>query len=90
MRFLLIILSLFPAAFFYSLAYLLKKPDDWTGPAVLLPLSFLATIISQGLILRRIRQEEAGDFRDILVASQVGSVALGILVGIMTYFFLLD
>ncbi|MEJ2747014.1 MAG: hypothetical protein P8183_03735 [Anaerolineae bacterium] len=36
-----------PALFGYALAYLLVHPEDWTGPAIVLPLSLVLTVLTQ-------------------------------------------
>jgi len=74
-----VFLALGPAAFFYALAYLLKNPADWTGPALLLPFN-----------LCWIRGSSRRGLRALLIVGQVGSLATGLMVGLMTYFVLLE
>jgi hypothetical protein len=90
MRLLFVFLALGPVAFFYALAYLLKNPADWTGPAVLLPLSLLVTIATQALGLRWIRRASSKSRRGFLIAVQLDGLVIGVAVGLMAYFILLD
>jgi hypothetical protein len=83
MRLLFVIFALGPAMFFYSLAYLMKHPADWMGPAVLLPVSLAASLLAHLLGLRWIRRETVQRRRTVLVASQLGGIVTGIAVFIM-------
>ena len=47
MKFLFIIFVIGPAITFYSISYLLLNPDDWTGPAIIIPVGLIATVVSQ-------------------------------------------
>ncbi|MFQ5399985.1 MAG: hypothetical protein ACE5E7_10340 [Anaerolineae bacterium] len=82
--------ALGPAAFFYSLAYFLKRPFEWQGPAILLPISVLVTAFTQmaGFKWQRRRSDQTG--RTVVIVSQVGGIVMGVAVGLLTYFVLLE
>jgi len=86
---LLFIFYVFPSAmFFYSVAYFLRNPADWTGPAILGPISLVFTVITQRIGLKKIRQTPAGNGRTIFIVAQAGGLAGGLAIGVMVYFLL--
>lgn len=78
-----------PALFGYSLAYLLRHPDDWTGPAVMLPITALITAFSQLLGIKKMERDPTGQLGQISRISRYGSLALGPVLFVMMYFVLL-
>jgi len=90
MDILFVFFALGPAAFFYSLAYLLKRPSEWQGPAILLPIGVLVTVVTQKTGLKWQRRRGGRIDRTVVIASQVGGIVMGVVVGLLTYFVLLE
>lgn len=87
-RLLVIAYLIGPALFFYSIAYLLVHPQEWTGPAVIAPLGLLMTLLSQALGLRELRRCKDTVRRTALLATQIGGPVGGLVIGLMVYFLL--
>jgi hypothetical protein len=77
-----------PELFFYSIAYLLVHPREWTGPVVVGLLGLLMTLLSQALGLRELRRCKDLVRRTALLATQIGGLVGGLAIGLMIYFLL--
>jgi hypothetical protein len=86
MRFLFAFFALAPALFFYSLAYLIKHPADWTGPAVLLPVSLAVFVLTYFWGRRQARRETVRHRKVAIAACQIG----GIVTGLAIFIFILN
>ena len=88
MDYLFVFYAIGPALFGYALAYLFIHPQDWTGPAIVLPLSLALTIWTQwkgtAWLIRK------GVFsRFIIGLIQAASLALGVILFLLMYLVLL-
>ena len=88
MRLLVVFHLLGPAMFFFSLAYWLVNPQDWSGPAIIGPLSLILTLGAQFLGLKLIRRAADSFWRTALITSQIAGPVGGLAIGIMVYFLL--
>lgn len=77
-----------PSLFFYSVAYWLVKPQDWSGPALPAPLSLFLTIGAQILGVKMIHQATDSFWKVVLISSQIAGPVGGLAIGIMIYFLL--
>ena len=75
-----------PALFFYGVAYWLRKPEDWSGPAVVISIGLLLTVFSQWLGLKKIRAAEEGDGKLLLEATRIAGLVGGVVVGVVVFF----
>lgn len=75
-----------PAIFFYCVAYLLRRPDDWTGPAVIGPISLAFSIYAQVITERKLKKVTDRFWRVALRTCQIACPLGGVAVGIMIYF----
>ncbi|MBC7259917.1 MAG: hypothetical protein H5T65_11795 [Chloroflexi bacterium] len=73
----------------FSLAYLLRRPDEWVAPTVMAVVGLLMTLATQTWGLRRLRRVVAPQYAVVLAATRWGRLALGVVVGLMVYFLLL-
>ena len=78
-----------PALFFFSIAYLLRKPHDWTGPAVMIPLSLALTIFTHFWGWKKIKAAEDKEWRWTLQAAQIGGLISGFSIGVVIYFIIM-
>jgi len=81
--------ALGPALFGYALAYLLRRPDDWAGPALVLPLSALLTALMHRWGYRKFEQC-ATVMRLEARLSRYGGLCVGLVSFVMGYFWLVD
>jgi len=81
--------ALGPALFGYALAYLLRRPDDWIGPAIMLPLSTLLTALTHRWGYRKFEQR-ATVMRLEARLSRYGGLCVGLVLFVMGYFWLVD
>ena len=86
LRWLVVFHLLGPTLFFFSVAYWLAKPDDWTGPAIIAPLSLAFAIVAQVIGVKAIRQATDTFWRTALITSQIAGPIGGLVIGIMLYF----
>ena len=68
-----------PAMIGFSLGWLVRHPDDWTGPAVIAPLGVGLTLFTYRQGLRR-RATLAGEHRLLLTGAMVASALIGVLI----------
>jgi hypothetical protein len=78
-----------PTIFFYCVAYLLRHPQDWSGPVVMAVLSLVLTLLVQAIGLRAIQRTPAGPLRVRLITTQVAGPVGGLFIGVMLYFLML-
>ncbi len=89
MKLLFIFYALGPALLGYALAWLLKYPHDWTGPAVVIPLSLALTWLTQTAGTRCLRRTIPFSFDKTLTATRIAGAAMGPLLFFLMYFVLL-
>ncbi|MBI2339658.1 MAG: hypothetical protein HYU99_04740 [Deltaproteobacteria bacterium] len=77
-----------PALLFYSIAYFFARPDDWTGPAVMIPVGLIITLLAQYFGLKRIRKETKTYWRIVLIGTQIAGPVGGVIIGVMIYLLL--
>jgi hypothetical protein len=73
-----------PVLFCFSLAWLASHPDDWTGPAIVGPLSALYGVVSYRYAFRRLKR--SSDSQLALLAAMIAAPLVGIGVGLMIVF----
>ena len=66
-----------PAMSGFSLGWLARHPDDWTGPAVIGPLGVALTLFTYRQGLRR-RATLAGEARLLVTGAMVASALIGV------------
>lgn len=84
MRLWMILNGLGPALLSVCVVYWVRHPEDWTGPALVAPLFLMLTLLSQAFTFKLAHRSE-GTMRTILIASQIGGLALGVVLGLMLY-----
>ena len=85
MKLLFILYAVGPALFTFSLAYLLRKPEDWTGPAVMMPLMAALTVATQLLGVKKLEREPESQLALMSRFSRYGSLALGVVLFFLAY-----
>lgn len=85
-----IVYAIGPALFGWSLAYLLRRPGDWTGPAVMLPITLAMTVATQLLGVKKMERDKESPLRLASRGARIGGLALGVVVFCMAFFTLLD
>ena len=89
MDWLVIYYALGPGLFGFSLAYLVRRPDDWSGPAIVLPLSALLMALTHYWGYCKFERDA-----DVVVLetrlSRYGGLGVGLVVFVMGCFWLLN
>lgn len=83
---LMIFFVLGPAMLFYSLAYYLKHPDEWSGPLIIGLLGLIVTVWSQNMGLKKASTAKNPEAKALWAGTQIGGIVAGIAIGVMTYF----
>ncbi|MDH7489804.1 MAG: hypothetical protein QHH80_09880 [Anaerolineae bacterium] len=89
MPFLFAFFALGPGVGGFSLAYLLRHPDEWPGPTLMLAVSLALTIATQtwGVAWPR---RLLPPYRALhITATRWGGLALGVILALLAYFVLL-
>lgn len=81
--------ALGPALFGYALAYLLRRPDEWIGPAIVLLFSALLTVLTHRCGYRKFEQH-ATVMRLEPRLSRYGGLCVGLVLFVTGYFWLVD
>ncbi len=84
MRLWMILNGLGPALLSVCVVYWVRHPEDWTGPALVAPLFLMLTVLAQAFTWKLALKAE-GTMRTVLIASQIGGLALGVVIGLMLY-----
>ena len=71
-----------PALLGFALGWLLRHPDDWTGPAVVAPVGLAITVLTYRWGLRR-RPTLPSDLQTVYLAAMIASAAVGVVVFVM-------
>jgi len=75
-----------PTIFFYCIAYLIRNPSDWTGPAVIGPISLAFSIFAQVITEKKLKKITDSYWRISLRTCQIVCPLGGLAIGIMIYF----
>ena len=78
-----------PGLLSFSLAYLLRRPDDRVAPTVMAVVGLLVTLATQTWGLKWLRRVVARQYAVVLTATRWGGLALGVVVGLVVCFLLL-
>ena len=68
-----------PALLGFALGWLVRHPDDWTGPAVVAPVGLAITVLTYRWGVRR-RPTLPSDLQPLWLAAMIASAAIGVLV----------
>ena len=90
MRLFFVFYAIGPAMLGYALAYLLHHPDDWTGPAVIIPLGAALTVWVYRAGTRWLRSKVRPDRQFVVTLSQFGGAATGVIIFLLMYFVLIE
>jgi len=90
MRLLFVFFALGPGICGFSLAYLLRPPEDWISPALMLVVGLLITIVTQTLGVTWLGRILTPRYKTSLTATRWGGLVMGVVVGLLTYFVLLN
>ena len=66
-----------PAMSGFALGWLVRHPDDWTGPAVIAPIGVALTVLTYRQGLRR-RATLVGEHRLLVTGAMVASALIGV------------
>ncbi len=67
-----------PVLLSFSVAWLIRHPDDWTGPAIIIPVSIVYCAVTYIWAFRWLRTASAANRRDLM-----GGMIVGPLVGLV-------
>lgn len=85
MSLMFVIFALRPGIAGCSLAYLLRQPSEWPGPAVMLIVGLALTIASQTWGAAKLRQFLPPSRAFQITATRWGGIAMGIVVAVLIY-----
>lgn len=74
----------------FALAWLLKYPHDWTGPAVIIPVGLALIWWTQTAVTRWLQRKLSPSFAVALSASRIGGALMAPIIFLLMYFFLLE
>lgn len=66
-----------PALLGFALGWLVRHPDDWSGPAVVAPVGLVLTVITYRWGLRR-RATLPSDLQPVHLAAMIASAGVGV------------
>ncbi|GAB4505896.1 MAG: hypothetical protein Kow00123_00340 [Anaerolineales bacterium] len=73
----------------FSLAYLLRHPDEWPAPTLMLAVSLALTIATQTWGVAWLRRRLPPWRAPHITATRWGGIALGVVIALLAYFVLL-
>ena len=89
MRLLFVFFGLGPSLAGFSLAYLLRRPEDWPAPAAMLAVGLLMTVLTQTLGMRWLASIVIPRYKIFLTTTRWSGLAMGGVIGLLAYFVLL-
>ncbi len=89
MRLMFVLFALGPGVCGFSLAYLLRHPEEWPAPTLMLAVGLAFTIATQTWGAAKLRQLLPPSYAFQIVATRWGGIALGIVIAFLAYFVLL-
>lgn len=78
-----------PILFAFSVAWLITHPDDWTGPATMIPISLAYGGVTYTLAFRWLKRAAVVN-RQALIAGMIAGPAVGIILAAMLLSGVLD
>jgi hypothetical protein len=89
MNILFLFFAIGPAILGYSSAYILKTPDKWQEALSIIIISLFITIITNTIGVKLLKKNFSRQVGKILQLSQLGGIALGIILFFVMYFYLI-
>lgn len=90
MRLLFVFFALGPGICSFSLAYLLRHPEDWIAPSGVLIAGLFVTFLTQTLGVKWLERILSPRYKLEFVLARISGLAMGVAVGLLAYFMLLS